>query len=53
MFARNQGQEENSLEGQCFKEASLRGFNGALPSGATPWGRFQEGMPLQPLGPSL
>ena len=35
-FARTQGQEENSLEGQCFKEASLRGSNGALPIGATP-----------------
>ena len=29
VFARTQGQEENSLEGQCFKEASLRGSNGS------------------------
>ena len=36
VFARTQGQEENSLEGQCFKEASLRGSNGALPIDATP-----------------
>ena len=38
VFARTQGQEENSLEGQCFKEASLRGSNGALLIGATPGG---------------
>ena len=38
MFARTQGQEENSLEGQCFKEVSLRGSNGALPIDATPGG---------------
>ena len=36
VFARTQGQEENSLQGHCFKEASLRGSNGALPIGATP-----------------
>ena len=36
MFARTQGQEENILESQCFKEASLRGSNGVLPIGATP-----------------
>ena len=46
-FARTQGQEENSLEGQCFKKASLRGLNGALPIGETP-GEFQEGMPPDP-----
>ena len=42
VFARNQGQEENSLEGQSFKEASLKCSNGTLPIGATPgvggWG---------------
>ena len=36
VFARTQGQEENSLEDQCFKEASLRGSNEALPISATP-----------------
>ena len=45
MFARSQGQEENSLEGQCFKEPSLRGSNGALPIGATPGGSSRRGFP--------
>ena len=38
VFSRTQGQEEDTLEGQCFKEASLRGSNGAVPIGATPGG---------------
>ena len=45
VFARTQGQEENSLEGQCFKEASLRGSNGVLPIGATPGGGSRGGAP--------
>ena len=67
VFARAQGQEENSLEGQCFKEASLRCLNGALSIGATPgwgWGGVggvcvcvcvcsRSGCPSEPLGVSL
>ena len=47
-FAHTQGQEENSLEGQCFKEASLRGSNGALPIGVTPEGGSMRGCPSNP-----
>ena len=43
VFARTQGQEENSLEGECFSETSLRGSNGALPIGATPGGGSRRG----------
>ena len=48
VFARTQGQEENSLEGQCFKEASLMGSSGALPIGATPVGGPRRGCPSDP-----
>ena len=46
--ARTQGQEENSLEGQCFNEASLRGSNGALPIGTTTEGGSRRGYPSDP-----
>ena len=48
MFARTQGHEENSLEGQSFKDASLRGSNGALPIGATPGEVPGGGCPCDP-----
>ena len=50
-FTRTQGQQEDSLEGQ--REVSLRGSNGAFVSWCKTRGRFQEGMPLRPLGLSL
>ena len=53
VFARPKGQEEYRLEGQCFKEASLIGSNGALFSWCKTSERFQEGTPLLPLGLSL
>ena len=49
VFARTQGQEENSPEGQCFKE----GFQWSLANLCNTRGRFQEGMPFRPLGLSL
>ena len=52
VLAESRVKRKNSLEAQCFKEASLRGSNGALPIGATP-GEVPEGMPLQPVGLSL
>ena len=52
-FAQPKGQEEYCLEGQSFKEASLIGSNGALFSWCKTSERFQEGMPLLPLGLSL
>ena len=36
VLAETMVKRKNSLEAQCFKEASLRGSNGALPIGATP-----------------
>ena len=48
VFARTQGQEENSLEGQCLKEASLRGSNKALTIGATQGGGSRRGCPSDP-----
>ena len=53
VFARPKGQEEYRLEGQCFKEASLIGSNGALFSWCKTSERFQEGTPLLTLGLSL
>ena len=53
VFARPKGQEEYRLEGQCFKEASLIGSNGALFSWCKTSERFQEGTLLLPLGLSL
>ena len=47
-FARKQGQEENSLEGQCFIETSLRSSNGALSIGATPREGSRRGNPSDP-----
>ena len=41
------------LKVKCFKEASLIGSNGALFSWCKTSERFQEGMPLLPLGLSL
>ena len=51
-FARPKNQEYH-LEGQCFKEASLNGSDGALFSWCKTSERFQESMPLLPLGLSL
>ena len=41
------------LKVKCFKEASLIGSNGAFVSWCNTSERFQEGMPLRPLGLSL
>ena len=41
------------LNVRCFREASLRGSNGAFVSWCSTRERFQEGMPLLPLGLSL
>ena len=38
------------LKAICFKEASLRGSNGAFVSWCNTRERFQEGIPLRPLG---
>ena len=38
--------KKNSLEAQCFKEASLRGSNGALPIGAKPREGSRKGILL-------
>ena len=41
------------LNVRCFKEASLRGSKGAFVNWCSTRDRFQEGMPLLPLGLSL
>ena len=41
------------LKVRCFKEASFRGSKGAFVSWCSTRERFQEGMPLLPLGLSL
>ena len=52
-FARPKGQEEYRLEGQMLQGGSLIGPNGALFTWCKTSERFQEGMPLLPLGLSL
>ena len=41
------------LKVKCFREAPLRGSNGGFVSWCSTRERFQEGMPLRPLGLSL
>ena len=41
------------LKVKCFKDASLRGSNGAFVSWCSTRERFKEGIPLRPLGLSL
>ena len=41
------------LKVKCFKDASLRGSNGAFVNWCSTRERFQEGIPLRPLGLSL
>ena len=48
VLAESRVKRKNSLEAQCFKEASLRGSNGALPIGATPGGGSRRGCPSNP-----
>ena len=50
-FAGAQGQKEDSLEGKMFQ--GLSGSNGAFVSWCSTRERFQEGIPLRPLGLSL
>ena len=44
---------KTALKVRCFNDASLRGSNGAFVSWCRTRERFQEGMPLRPLGLSL
>ena len=53
VLARPSARRKTVLKVKCFKEASLIGSNGALVSWCKTSERFQEGIPLLPLGLSL